>query len=61
MAALSERARRLMRPSLAGLEPYDPGFTPTRVILSANENDYGMPADEKQVWDMWKGNARVQR
>ncbi|MCI1665093.1 MAG: histidinol-phosphate transaminase [Atopobiaceae bacterium] len=45
MAALSERARRLMRPSLAGLEPYDPGFTPTRVILSANENDYGMPAE----------------
>ena len=23
--------------------------------------DYGAPADEKQVWDFWKGNARVQR
>ncbi|MBR6173662.1 MAG: sugar kinase [Eubacterium sp.] len=24
-------------------------------------NDYGEPADEKQVWDIYAGNARVQR
>ena len=24
-------------------------------------NDYAEPADEKQVWDIYKGNARVQR
>jgi len=24
-------------------------------------NDYGEPVDEKQVWDIWAGNARVQR
>ena len=24
-------------------------------------NDYGEPMDEKQVWDIWAGNARVQR
>lgn len=23
--------------------------------------DYGQPADEEQVWSIWKGNARVQR
>ena len=25
------------------------------------EEDYAMPADEKQIWDIYKGNARVQR
>ncbi len=24
-------------------------------------NDYGQPADEEQVWSIWKGNARVRR
>jgi 2-dehydro-3-deoxygluconokinase len=23
--------------------------------------DYALPADEEQVWSIWKGNARVQR
>ena len=23
--------------------------------------DYAQPADEAQVWSIWKGNARVQR
>jgi len=23
--------------------------------------DYGQPADEEQVWSIWKGNARVKR
>jgi 2-dehydro-3-deoxygluconokinase len=23
--------------------------------------DYALPADEDQVWSIWKGNARVQR
>jgi len=23
--------------------------------------DYALPADEDQVWSVWKGNARVQR
>jgi 2-dehydro-3-deoxygluconokinase len=23
------------------------------------EGDYAMPADEKQIWDIYKGNARV--
>lgn len=23
--------------------------------------DFGLPADEKQIWDIWAGNARVQR
>jgi 2-dehydro-3-deoxygluconokinase len=25
------------------------------------ETDYAQPADEEQVWSIWKGNARVQR
>ena len=24
-------------------------------------SDYGQPADEEQVWSIWKGNARVRR
>lgn len=24
-------------------------------------NDYGTPVDEKQIWDIWAGNARVIR
>lgn len=24
-------------------------------------DDFGLPADEKQIWDIWAGNARVQR
>ncbi len=24
-------------------------------------DDFGLPFDEKQIWDVWKGNARVQR
>jgi len=41
--ALSERVRSLMRPSVAELSPYDPGFTPAEVLLSANENSFGLP------------------
>ena len=31
------------------------------VIAASSLNDYGEPADEKQIWDIYKGNARVQR
>ena len=24
-------------------------------------DDFGLPSDEKQIWDIWAGNARVQR
>lgn len=34
-----------MRPSAAALEPYDPAFSPVDVILSANENNYGIPPE----------------
>ena len=43
MAELSERMRALVQPHLAGIEPYDPNFTPTRINLSANENTYPLP------------------
>ena len=43
MAELSERMRALVQPHLAGIEPYDPHFTPTRINLSANENTYPLP------------------
>nr|NLD41226.1 sugar kinase [Actinomycetales bacterium] len=33
----------------------------TGALAATSIYDYGAPADEKQVWDMWKGNARVQR
>lgn len=31
------------------------------VLAVSSLNDYAEPADEKQVWDIYKGNARVQR
>ena len=31
MAELSERMRALVQPHLAGIEPYDPNFTPTPI------------------------------
>ena len=33
----------------------------TGALAATSVYDYGAPADEKQVWDLWKGNARVQR
>ena len=32
-----------------------------QVLAASSLNDYAEPADEKQVWDIYKGNARVQR
>ena len=43
MAQLSDRMRKLVQPYLAGIEPYDPNFTLTRINLSANENTYPLP------------------
>ena len=31
------------------------------VLATTSLNDYAEPADEKQVWDIYAGNARVQR
>jgi len=31
------------------------------VLAASSLNDYAQPADEKQVWDIYAGNARVQR
>ena len=33
----------------------------TGVLAACSLNDYAEPADEKQVWDIYAGNARVQR
>ena len=33
----------------------------TGVLAASSLNDYSEPADEKQVWDIYVGNARVQR
>jgi len=33
----------------------------TGVLAVTSLYDYGTPADEDQVWDIWKGNARVKR
>ena len=30
-------------------------------LAASSLNDYAEPADEKQVWDVYRGNARVQR
>lgn len=33
----------------------------TGALAATSINDYGAPADEDQVWSIWKGNARVKR
>jgi len=33
----------------------------TGTLAASSLNDYAEPADEKQVWDVYAGNARVQR
>lgn len=40
---LPKRARALVRPEVADLEPYDPGFVECRVNLSANESTWPRP------------------
>lgn len=40
---LAARGRNFLRPDLADLTPYDPGFVEAQVILSANENNFGIP------------------
>ena len=40
--------KELVQPYLAGIEPYDPNFTPTRINLSANENTYPVPAGVRE-------------
>ena len=51
MAGLSKRARELVRPEVARLAPYDPGFAPCKVNLSANENTYGLPREAREAID----------
>jgi 2-dehydro-3-deoxygluconokinase len=31
------------------------------VLATTQVTDYGQPADEEQIWSIWKGNARVRR
>lgn len=33
----------------------------TGALAATSIYDYGVPADEAQVWSLWEGNARVQR
>ena len=51
MADLTPRMKELVQPYLAGIEPYDPNFTPTRINLSANENTYPVPAGVREAVD----------
>ena len=48
---------------LMGWEPSKwPQFGWASGVLAASSlNDYAQPADEKQIWDIYAGNARVQR
>lgn len=51
MGELSSRVRRLVRPEIASLRPYDPNFTPCEINLSANENTYGLPGEVRTAID----------
>lgn len=41
----------ILRPSVRGLEPYDPAFKPTKINLSANENTHDLPAAARAAMD----------
>ncbi|MBT6380777.1 MAG: sugar kinase, partial [Opitutales bacterium] len=30
-------------------------------LVTTMKTDYGQPADEDQIWNIWEGNARVRR
>ena len=30
-------------------------------FVATLETDFGLPADEEQIWSIWEGNARVKR
>jgi 2-dehydro-3-deoxygluconokinase len=50
----------------AVLKGWDPGKWiqfgwATGALATTVVTDYGQPADEEQVWSIWKGNARVKR
>ena len=49
MSSLSKRMQALVRPNIASLEPYDPGFTSCKINLSANENTFGMPSSVRRA------------
>ena len=51
MAELTDRMRERVQPHMAGIEPYDPNFTPTKINLSANENTYPLPAGVRERVD----------
>ena len=31
------------------------------VLVTSLLTDYAQPVDEEQIWDIWKGNARIKR
>lgn len=61
MAELSSRMKELVQPYLAGIEPYDPNFTPTRINLSANENTYPLPEGVRAAVDAALGATALNR
>lgn len=61
MAELSVRMRDLVQPHLAGIEPYDPNFTPTKINLSANENTYPLPEGVRERVDAALANIPLNR
>ena len=61
MAELTPRMKELVQPYLAGIESYDPNFTPTRINLSANENTYPVPAGVREAVDAALAAAPLNR
>lgn len=46
---MAENVRIRLREDFAGIEPYDPGMCAQKVVLSANENSFGMPAAVREA------------
>ena len=58
MSQIPESVKRWMPVHLRDLEPYDPAFTPVDTILSANENNFGVPASVRD--ELCAAMAQVQ-
>ena len=58
---IPESIRALMAPAASGFEPYDPAFAPVEVMLSANENGWGLPAEIRAELDAALAGAVAER
>ena len=61
MPAIDELTRSWMPAHLRGLTPYDPAFSATPIVLSANENPFGVPDELRPAMERAIARAAWER